>query len=50
MNDKDSFTRDNRQDFPPVIILLSSITDKVNKIEEKLVGMKGIKIILNITE
>ena len=33
----DSFTRDNRQDFPPVIIL-SSIIDKVGKVEEKRGG------------
>ena len=50
MNNKDSFTRDNSQDFPPVIIFLSSIIDEVNKVEENFVGMKGSKIVLNVTE
>ena len=45
MNNKDSFTRDNSQDFPPVINI-----DKVNKVEEKFVWVKGSKIVLNITE
>ena len=49
VNNKDSFTRDNSQDFPPVIIL-SSLDDKVNKIEAKLVWVKGSKIVLNITK
>ena len=49
MNNKDSFTRDNSQDFPSVIIL-SSIVDKVNKVKEKFVWVKGSKIVLNITE
>ena len=49
VNNKDSFTRDNSQDFPPVIIL-SSIIDKVNKAKEKFVWVKGSKIVLNITE
>ena len=49
MNNKDSFRIDNSQDFPPVIIL-SSINDKVDKVEEKLVRVKGSKIVLNITE
>ena len=49
MNNKDSFTRDNSQDFPPVIIL-SPIIDKVSKVEEKFVWVKGSKIVLNITE
>ena len=49
VNNKDSFTRDNSQDFPPVIIL-SSIIDKVNKGKEKFVWVKGSKIVLNITE
>ena len=48
MNNKNSFTRDNSQDFPPVIIL--SIIDKVSKAEEKFVWVKGSKIVLNITE
>ena len=39
VNNKDSFTRDNSQDFPPVIIL-SSVNDKVSKVEEKLVERK----------
>ena len=46
VNTNDSFTRDNSQDFPPVIIL-SSVND--NKVEEKLVRVKGSKIVLNIT-
>ena len=46
---KDYFTRDNSLDFPPVIIL-SSIVDKVNKVEEKFVWVKGSKIVLNISE
>ena len=49
VNNKDSFTRYNSQDFPPVIIL-SSIIDKVNKVEEKFVWVKGSKIVLNISE
>ena len=49
VNNKDSFTRDHSQDFPPVIIL-SSIIDKVNKVKEKFVWVKGSKIVLNITE
>ena len=49
VNDKNCFTIDNSQDFPPVIIL-SSVIDKVNKVEEKLVAMKGSEIVLNITE
>ena len=44
MNNKDPFTRDNSQDFPPVIIL-SPIIDKANKVKEKLVGVKGSKIV-----
>ena len=46
VSNNNSFTRDNSQGFPPVIIL-SSIIDKV---EEKLVRVKGSKIVLNITE
>ena len=49
MNNKDYFTRDNSQDFPPVIIL-SSIVDKVNQVEEKFVWVKGNKIVLDISE
>ena len=49
MNNKNSFTTDNSQDFPPVIIL-PSIIDKVSKVEEKFVLVKGSKIVLNITE
>ena len=49
VNNKDYFKRDNSQDFPPVIIL-SSIIDKVNKVQEKFVWMKGSKIVLNISE
>ena len=50
VNNKDYFTRDNSQDFPPVIIL-SSIVDKVSiKVEEKFVWVKGSKIVLNISE
>ena len=45
VNNKDSFTRDNSQDFPPVIIL-SSIIDKVSKVEEKLVRVKEVKLSL----
>ena len=41
VNNKDSFTRDNSQDFSPVVIL-SSIIDKLNKVEEKLV--KDVKL------
>ena len=37
VNNKDYFTRDNSQDFPPVIIL-SSIVDKVSKVEEICLG------------
>ena len=49
VNNKDSFRRDNSQYFPPVIIL-SSINDKVHKVEEKLVRVKGSKIVLNILQ
>ena len=49
MKNKHYFTRDNGQDFPPVIIL-SSIVDEVNKVEEKFVWVKGSKIVLNISE
>ena len=48
VNNKDYFTRDNSQDFPPVIIL-SSIVDKVSQVEEKFVWVKGSKIVLNIS-
>ena len=47
VNNNNSFTRDNSQDFPPVIILSSLMI--VNKMEEKLVRVKGSKIVLNIT-
>ena len=50
MNEKDSFRRDNSQDFPQVIILLSVMMKKQIKVEEKLVIVKGSKIVLNITE
>ena len=46
MNNNNSFTRDNSQDFPPVIILSSII----NKVKDKLVRVKGSKIVLNIKE
>ena len=49
VNNNHYFTRDNSHDFPPVIIL-SSIIDKVNKVEEKFVWVKGSKIVLNISE
>ena len=48
VNNIDSFTRDNSQDFPPVIILSSII--EVNKVKKKFVWVKGSKIVLNITE
>ena len=49
VNNIDSFRRDNSRDFPPVIIL-SSISDEVHKVEEKLVKVKGSKIVLNILQ
>ena len=49
VNKKDSFRRDNCQDFPPVIIL-SSINDKVHKVQEKVVRVKVSKIVLNILQ
>ena len=44
MNNKDTFRIDNNKDFPPVIIILS-INDKVDKVEEKPVRVKGGKIV-----
>ena len=50
MDNKDSFRRDNSQDFGAPVIMLSSVNDKVDKVEEKLVRVKGSKIALNIIE
>ena len=41
MNNKDSFTRDNRQDFPPVIILSPSIDNRVTTNLENMENLEN---------
>ena len=48
VNNKDSFTKDNSQDFPPVIINHQLLIKSISR--RGTCRVKGCKIVLNITE